>query len=437
MEEDNLNNAEAVEHVNQNENLDSDEKRPIMLLLKRLIKNKQNTVMTNAQILDILEREFNISVKSIHELEVDIYIKIVKKYLKDWPQWEELERLASKLILIKDFEATSKVLDHKYKNLKEYLGVMLDAAKPLAQEAVRNVISNSNQPERPKVDEKIESNDVIMEIECTRDQLNNLFFRKPRLDLNNTVFNHSEITPTRISLKNLAFTEILNGGLVKIIIILPCFSFVRELSYKLKHMLVNKARKNLSKTDVTLPRDFEIYCRSKSKKRSTYTKNSFMQEFSKILQKCAKQWPDMYELIQEIVEQIKSELDEINHFTIPASYRRSANKYEYVRYLYTDNEANTDTRYDLQLEETLTPMYTYKVDNKLRSNEITEPTDWLKMECVICKTKIVRNESATWKAAWEWHFSEYHSNETDWQCIHCKRSFSIGSLAGSKWLHEC
>ncbi|PZC73185.1 hypothetical protein B5X24_HaOG209917 [Helicoverpa armigera] len=439
MEEDNSNSVEAVEYIDsQDEDPDGDEKRPIMLLLRRLIRNKQNTVMTNAQIIDILQSEFNICVNSSHELEVDIYIKIIKKYLKDWPQWEELERISTKLSLIKDFEAVSKVLNHKYKNLKEYLGVMLEAAKPLAQEAVRNINSNSNQPETSKVDESIETNDVIMEIQCTREQLNNLFFRKPRLDLNNTVFNMTEITPSRINLRNLTFDEILNGCWVKIIITLPHFSFVRELSYKLSHVLINKARKDRTTTDVSFSRDFEVNCGNKSKNQRICSRNSFLQQFSTILQESAKRYPEMYDFIRSIVELIKNELDVIDPFTVPASYRRHANKYNYVRYLYTDNNQNSDPRYDLQLEETITPMYMYIIDKVQKSDGIIPLVwEWLKTECMVCKIKITGTKSTSWKEAWESHFSEKHSNETDWQCAHCKRLFGIAFLAKNKWYHEC
>uniref|UniRef100_A0A2A4J6F3 Uncharacterized protein n=1 Tax=Heliothis virescens TaxID=7102 RepID=A0A2A4J6F3_HELVI len=437
MEEDNSKDAEDAEYVDgDDEDPDSDEKRPLMLLLKRLIRNKQNTVLTNAQIIDILLSEFNICVKSCHELEADIYIKVIKKFLKLWPQWDELEHISTKFSLVKDSEAVSKVLNIKYKHLKEYLGCRLETAKPMAQEAVRSV--SSNRPEKSKVDKSIESNNVVMEIQCTREQLNNLFFRKPRLDLNNTVFNMSEITPSRINLRNLTFAEILNGCWVKIIFMLPHFSFVRELSYKLNHMLVNKACNDHTLTDTTFSRDFEMTTKSKKTKRKTYNKNSLMQQFSLILKKCAKRYPDMYDFIQAIIELIKFELDSIDQFVIPASYRRCASKYKYVRYLYMDNNDNEDTRYDLQLEETITPMYMYTVDKILKSDGfIPQVWQWLKTECMICKIKITGSNSTSWKEAWESHFSEHHSNEKDWQCTHCKRSFSISSLANNKWYHEC
>lgn len=406
-----------------------------MLLLRRLIRNKQNTVMTNAQIIDILQSEFNICVQSSHELEVDIYIKIIKKYLKDWPQWEELERISTKLNNIKDYEAVTKVLNHKYKNLKEYLGVMLEAAKPLAKEAVKNVT-----PENVKMDDNIDSGDVVMEIQCTKEQLNQLFFRRPRLDLNNTVFNMSNVAPSRISLKSLTFKQILEGWCMKVQINLPHFSFVREVTYKLKHVLVNKVRSE-SVPDVPLQTNLQTLQRDQlNKTGKAYTRSEIVMEFGDILKRCATYNSELYETVHALFDILTAELNDTFEwktlYKIPTSYRKYANKYKYVRYLYAANDQSDDPRYDLQLEETIAPAYLYMFGRLGKMEKIPPIAEWLKFECMFCKIKIPLTAPLE-KVTLESHFNNFHQNEPDWQCTHCKKTFSIDYLCDNKWYHEC
>lgn len=401
-----------------------------MLLLRRLIRNKQNTVMTNAQILDILQSEFNISVKSSHELEVDIYIKIIKKYLKDWPQWEELERISTKLNNIKDFEAVTNVLNHKYKNLKEYLGAMLEAAKPLAKKAVKAI----------KTPENIDSGDVVMEIQCTKEQLNRLIYRRPRLDLNNTVFNMSYIPPSRISLKKLSFEQILTGWCIKLTIDLQQFYFEREFRYNLRHVLVNKARSERF-SDIALPMALQSLQREQASRTSKeYTVDMIINTFNEIVTLCIAQSYTIQPTIESIFEFLSSELrdmfDKDTSYKLPATYRKFANKYKYVRYLYTENDQNDDPKYDLQLQETVTPMYVVNFKKFMPLLEIPNITEWLKFECTFCKMNlpIIMPDI---KSTLESHFNEVHQNEVDWQCTHCDMVFSIEYLANNEWYHEC
>lgn len=402
-----------------------------MLLLRRLIRNKQNTVMTNAQIIDILQSEFGISVNSSHELEVDIYIKIIKKYLKDWPQWEELERISTKLYNIKDFEAVSKVLNHKYKNLKEYLGVMLEAAKPLAKEAVAS-LGNENS----KAEDNIDSSDVVMEIQCTREQLNHLFFRHPRLDLNNTVFNMSKVEPSRISLKALSLTDILNASWTKTNINLPFFTFTREVIYKLKHTLVNKVCNEKSSQDICLDTNLQMNI-IQSKKSQIIEKKTVLKQFDDILAQYIVQSYDLYIILQQVFNIFKKDLeDSPDTLKIPGNYRKYANKYKYVRYLYAENEQSEDLRYDLQLEETISPKYQYYIGKVCQLQKPVAPIkEWFKIECTLCKFKFTA--SVHLQGMIETHFNELHQNEPDWQCTHCKRLFSMDYLSNNRWSHEC
>lgn len=398
-----------------------------MLLLRRLIRNKQNTVMTNSQIIEILKQEFDINVETCHELEVDIYIKIIKKYLKDWPQWEELERISSKLSSAKDYDAVTKVLNHKYKNLKEYLGVMLDAAKPLAKKAVTDIETD------PAKVENIDSSDVVMEVFCTREQLNHLIFRRPRKDLNNTIFNIAKVEPTRISLNTLSFESVLNYWWTKVSIQLPHFLFSRELVYKYKHTLVNKVRDEKTPIEVL---DTRIHNRSK---KINYRAN-LLQYFDNILS-LSKDKDDEHviQLLTVILHVLRKDVEGApDILTVPSSYRKFANKYKYVRYLYVENEDNKDPRYDLQLEEVISPCYQFWV-GRLGKFPTEMPVfsihDWLKIECVMCKVKF--QGSTEMISVLQAHFNDYHQHEPDWQCQYCKRPFSMDFLAKNRWYHEC
>lgn len=398
--------------------------RPIMLLLKRLIRNKQNTVMTNSQIIEILKLEFDIEISNCQELEVDIYIKIIKKYLKDWPQWEELERISSKLSNVKDFDAVAKVLNHKYKNLKEYLGVMLEASKPLAKKAVAEITVDS------KKEENVDSSEVVMEVYCTREQLNQLFFRKPRTDLNNAIFNIDKIEPTKISLNTLTFESILNFWWTKIYIQLPNFTFYRELSYKYKHMLVNKVRDEKLPTEIL---DTQVY--NKAKKVRNHFKTAVNEYLDKILQLCTDE--HILQLLQVIFHVLNTDLLDLpDMVNIPSNYRKNLNQFNYVRYLYVENEESNNTKYDLQLEEVLTPSCEIFFGRLGKFPDHLPPVqEWLKIECMMCKVKFMG--STELMSLLQAHFNDCHQYEPDWQCPHCKRLFSMDFLSKSRWCHEC
>lgn len=423
------NDTDVVEYIDSvDEDEDSGEKRPIMLLLRCLIRNKQNTVMTNAQIIDILDKEFNINVHDIHELEVDIYIKIIKKYLKDWPQWEELERMSTKLNKINDSEAVSKVLDHKYKNLKEYLGVMLEAAKPLASEAVKSIATTRES----KSEENTES-DVVMEIQCTRQQLNHLFFRKPRLDLNNTVFNMSPEQPTQISLRSVPFDMIFGYLPIKITVNGPCLSLTRELLYNLKHVLVNKARiHNSPPQNVFLNTGLQVRARSKA----VYcNKNFLLKTISDILEKCKSENDLFFEVALAVFDAIIRDLKHLpKSIRVQSPYRKYMNKYKYVRHLFVDNPKSRDDRYDLQLEETLSPMYQLHL-KKMPEVCTEKPTRaWFRIECAVCSVKISEQNV---QEALLLHYTNCHQNDPDWQCMNCKKIFSVEFLARNRFMHTC
>ncbi|XP_075989395.1 uncharacterized protein LOC142985238 isoform X2 [Anticarsia gemmatalis] len=396
-----------------------------MLLLKRLIRNKQNTVMTNTQIIEILSQEFDIDVKSCHELEVDIYIKIIKKYLKDWPQWEELERISTKLCTANDFDAIMKVLDHKYKHLKEYLGVMLEATKPLAKKAVADLSLDHNK------EKNLDSSDVALEVYCTRDQLNHLIFRRPRTDLNNSIFNVERVEPTRISLNTLSFQAIVNFWWTKITIDTANVLIHRELLYKYKHALINQVPEQ-SKPVAELHSAAISICRGR--KTSEYAKKNITQYFTRILSTCNDE--NVKQILEIIFQIIRTDIKTFpDQLKVPATYMRHASRYKYVRHLFVENDRNDDAKYDLQLEEIVTPLVQVFVGRLGKYEKLGPIKDWLSIECCLCKMKF--QGSTELVSVLQAHFTECHQHEADWQCVNCKKMFGIDYLSTHRWFHNC
>lgn len=207
-----------------------------MLLFERLITNdtKQNTILTNAQIISILQKEYNIDVSALHPLEVNIYLNIVKRFLKDWPQWEEFDMIINRLKKINATTSIKNILEHKYRNLKEYLRVMIDVTRPLAQKAAHNVPRHQ--------DPNLDTSDIILEIYSSRRRLNELIYNQPHPDFNDTIFNFPG-SEQKISVRELPVESILNWMDVKFSIDLKFFYYNRYTKHELKHVLVNEKLK--------------------------------------------------------------------------------------------------------------------------------------------------------------------------------------------------
>ncbi|XP_022818881.1 uncharacterized protein LOC111351278 [Spodoptera litura] len=438
MEDEASNDVEAVEYIDSNDEDDqAGETRPIMLLLRRLIRNKQNTVMTNAQIIDILHSEFDICIKSSHELEINIYIKIIKRYLKDWPQWEELERISTKLSNCKDYEAISKVLNHKYKNLKEYLGVMLEIAKPLAKKAVMDINPSMTEPKETIVPNENDGNQqIVMELQCSREQLNYLITRYPDCVEKKCIFNLVP-KPTRIRLGALTFADIVKGWPLKIAINLPHLVLHREFIFKLEHTLVNKARQGDRKFKVHILTN-TVQART-TKKTVHVPKNVVVQTLDDILTACVAN-KEMFVILHSIFDVMKPEIDKtVVAFKVPSSYRTFGNRFKYVRYLYSDEGQRTGT-YDLQLQELMTPIYMYSVHIARGDyGEITLPSlaEWFKLECGICNFKPVGDTLVEIKDKLVAHVKDHIGDEPDWQCTNCLQTFSLKFLTMNQWFHKC
>ncbi|KAJ8737057.1 hypothetical protein PYW07_000328 [Mythimna separata] len=461
--------SSVVIYMDSDDDDDGKEKRPLMLLLHERITNKK-TEITDTKLTRILEKEFNVSIKWCLGIEVRVCKETVKKFVGIWSEWAELDRLSTQHSNPED-EALKKVLEGKYEHLKKYLTDKVDIAKRLVRRATRKRPHSSANPETPNpvpetvknvpsgsavlvggslapknvkintpVTGTINPKDIFLHIECTKEKLHELFYRRPRTDRNNTVFNLDKVAriPPRNPLKNLSCERILNGWCLKISINLPQFKFIRQITYNLNHVLVNRVHYK-SYSDMQVDTFLQQKCDQVNQSES-HTTDAIIKQLGDILDACLTQNYELNDSIHCIFSTIISELHDFFDgdclYEVPAWYRKPANKFKYIRYFCTENEQNDDPRYDLQLEEALAPSYNYYIGNLGKIENIPPIAEWLKFECMYCLTEIpITAETVGQKL--EDHFNAFHQHERDWECTHCKKSFTIDYLSNNKWFHEC
>ncbi|XP_059063021.1 uncharacterized protein LOC131855736 [Achroia grisella] len=408
--------------------------KPLMQLFKRLIGNdtKQNTVLTNAQILDILKKELNTDVVYIHDLELEIYLNIIKKFLKDWPQWDDFDKSVSSLKSKGDIDAIKKLLDVKYNNFRDYLKAKLDVAQPL----IKNVVKKATAKKKEADDDKM---NVLMEVSCTRSQLNKIFFRRPNPQQRNTIFNFID-GPTKIVLDNISIEALINWFHIKVEVNLPSFVYRFGMTHKLKHVLLNKKINETAVAPTVLNQHLQ---RSTNRKNASLLK---LEDIQYILKEILASIPHDYhngQLIRATLAYIETHLVR-NHKSgglYLTYYRKYMNKYAYVRYLYadvpSDSNFNNINKYDLQLQEMIYPSYYYEIGKFVKSEIISKLfiyTNWIKFECLLCN-KVFLGPDMTEKL--KQHILDYHFDQPDWQCTNCKSIYSMLYLAENKWEHKC
>ncbi|XP_050359596.1 uncharacterized protein LOC126779543 [Nymphalis io] len=425
--EDTSNDVVAINSDDDDEEASNSDK-PIINLFKRLITNnsKQSTVLTNTQIIDILNKEFNVNISELHELEGDIYLTIMKKYLKDWPQWDEFDRVITGLKGQNKEAEMERIFQAKYVNLKNYLKVMLDSAQGLAKATVKKATDNKIVSTKES-NKDITNSTVVLEIHSSRNQLNQLFFRQPHSKLNNTLFNALFSLPTQIQLKMLPLEAILNWWGVSISLLndTNIRAYKRETKHELSHVLVNKIITSRLNPSKVLDQNIQIanYHSNASKMNTSVYIN--------VIDKISAKSPEF----SDIYDFIKKDLKLLPQMVYSrATYKRYTNKYSYIRYLNknTYNNANNVNeefkQFDLQLEEMVSPMYTIFL------GQFNESNPFLVVECEPCSIKFTGqyliNDLKN-------HFNEQHQNEPDWKCTNCKKKISMTALAQNWWTHRC
>ncbi|XP_045782077.1 uncharacterized protein LOC123878796 [Maniola jurtina] len=400
--------------------------KPIIQLFKRLINNdnnKQSTILTNAQIVDILDKEFGINLWDIHELEGEIYLTIMKKFLKDWPQWDEFDKTVNILKTKNDKEGLNRMLESNYHDLIDHLKVMLGRAQAIAKSTVNKMIEDKMIDANVKNKPDSKDDNVVLEIQCSRQQLNQVIFRRPHPNFNDSIFNGADSAQTQIKVTRLPLDAILNWWDVKISIVRGnTYLYERRTTHELSHVLVNKNLMSRYNPLKVLPQEIELnqFAKSEQLNTSTFKYVAFVENLKGV-------HPTLVPLLKFIQRDIRLLPDKI---ASRASYKRYTNKYPYIRYLYKEvKKPDINSRkYDLQLEETISPQYRIFLGPLSLSNPMIE------VECTACSVKFVGLSLIPELKA---HFEERHADEKDWKCTNCNKMFSMATLAQNWWTHKC
>ncbi|XP_034837859.2 uncharacterized protein [Maniola hyperantus] len=412
----------AINSDDDESDLDID--KPLIQLFKRLInnENKQSTVLTNTELVDILNKEFGINLWDIHELEGEIYLTIMKKYLKDWPQWDEFDKTINIMKNKNDKDGLNKMLESNYHNLIDYLKVMLERAQTLAKDTVNKMIEDKTiDAKTNKPDSK--DDDVVLEIQCSRQQLNQVIFRRPHPDFNDSIFNGADFEPTQIKVNRLPLDAILNWWDVRVSIARgTTYLYERKTTHQLSHVLVNKNLMSRYNPLKVLSQEIELNRFSKLEQC-----NTSIFQYIAFVENLKAKYPTLVPLLKFIQRDIKLLPNKI---ASRASYKRYTNKYPYVRYLYKEvKKPDINSRkYDLQLEETIAPQYRLF----LGPSQLLNPT--VEVECSACSIKFI---GPSLVAEMKVHFEECHADEKDWKCTNCNKMFSMATLAQNWWTHKC
>ncbi|CAH4034266.1 unnamed protein product [Pieris brassicae] len=405
---------------------DEDDDSPIKKLFKKLMYNdcKQHTILTNNQILNLLKVEFDIDVYKLHNLHVDIYITLLKKYLKDWPLWEEFDSIVNEAKKANNLASLDGMLQSKYKHLKAHLQYALDISEPMAREEVLRL--KNTQKVMSEVKEPHQA--VVMEIDATRSQLNSLILRNSSL---HSVFNVNRQKSTIVVPGIRKIETILNWWTINIEITykhanMTRLLYKRETKHELKHCLINKMLPCNNKTEkIILNQDLYLKINKKSK---LVDRNVLMALMNVI----GNTHPDKES--QEILEFIKKDnllLPQILY--CDAVYKRYMNTCAYVRYLYKDHEETVkDPQRDLQLEEKIFPMYKISIGDLIK-RPVKLNNDSIKVECGMCKMTFTGPNLVSDLRN---HFED-HCTEPDWICTCCNMTFPMLQLASQWWAHKC
>ncbi|CAG5037038.1 unnamed protein product [Parnassius apollo] len=404
---------------------------PIIDLFRSLVTHNitQNTVVTDAQLIEILEKEFSMDTNTLHKFEVEVYLNVLKKFIKNWPEWDQFEQAVIKLKETNDSVGISKILKEKYINIKEYLRGMLNAAQELAKSKI-NEIKMKEQHD--------DNNGVEMEVEATRQQLNCLFYRQP---LHNNIFNVTR--DFKLGLHNskmLTLESIVNWWEVAIEISVKADNkfiiYRRRNVHRLKHALVNKEL--ASNTRKTADLNEQILVKSRKINRTQILREQILEYFEKVLKfdKNSK-WRSVLDILKNILLNDFKSMPKT--LSIPCDFRRYISKTKYIRYLYQDvpnNENNEGAvKFDLQLEEIVSPMCQFQLRTcGKNANMDVSFENAIKIICTNCHLTFT-GANFVWNILK--HFSDDHNEEPDWMCLKCNRVFTMPSLTHMGWTHTC
>lgn len=349
--------------------------------------------------------------------------------MKDWRKWDEFEKKIRCLRQKEASQTITNIIEAKYIELKTYLQEQLDMAKPLAQEAVREVIK-----EHGDSNETSDSDNIVMQIECTRKQLNELVITQPIPGVEvDKVFKVAELVPSSVSYpKCLPIESILNWYNVRITIDTKTLSYQRMTNHQMKHVLVNMKLGPRVHTRV-LKRHMQVK-EADELTTEVMNKERIYKFFNKLLLNETVQSSDQKTILLALTEVMKKDLNGMETVKAPATYRQYSARYPYYRIFKREVDRALSTDGDqLYMEETIAPVHVFLI-GKATLNIKSKRKMNFTLECMECKVKFSGNEMC---ARVTEHFETMHLSEPNWNCTNCEDTFPMFELARNKWQHEC
>lgn len=418
-----------------------------MDLLQTVISKKKNNqheiTLTDKHLTNILCNEFNVQISIISEFEINVYLSVLKKFLISWPNWETLDIATNSDSNFEDH------LRNAYKNLKIYLSkILIKTEKSI--ECLQESICKSS------IDDN--KNEIVLKINCSRQQLNNLFLKKPTPDGNIFQVINSIKEPETFD-----FKDIINFPMVKTSLFLPGIQIYYKNNSKIERTLMNlKCLNNSIIKNMSHP----------LKKHSVYYRNETSKHKGKIFKKIVLKY-----LIKLLTLAVYIKSDVVQHMTqvalhqfidvismTPGSikigeYRVILHNFKYIRKISVDevdipeskSEVEKDidiNNFDLQLQELITPQSDYCIPtlsetknkfldfdaNDVFHKQFFTLSNWMKVDCLNCDVKFELPGDYNLMMS---HFNKQHNSELDWECTGCHNTFEMKQLCKSGWTHVC
>lgn len=402
--------------------------------------------------MHILHREFDIDVNNIPPLATEIYMNVLKKFLKLWPRWDTVDRIVQQSKDDKTIDI-EMILQKEYESLKTYLNEMLTLSREPVQATLKKVNSATSSSKESR---------VVLDVHCSRQQLNSLINRVPDCEQNMTIFNSVPKRATKINTLSLQLSQIFYWpGLSIEIDAAQVFQYTRKNIFDMTHTLVNH---KLGTPPVPPAINRYVYSRAKkSNVHSQFPHKTVMNFLERMEMQLDFSESDNYATMLEILHLIKKD---VSHCPRPidrnCEYMYYLSRYPYVRHLFKEPTSDSTTKpdgtnvseelqkYDLELFESVAPKVVFSINpySKIKKDGtvcnvpegvflnslLQDREQWIRFKCTYCEAVFNGLRSVT---KLRYHFTEVHWDEMDTQCSRCDKTFSVPALTAMKWTHNC
>lgn len=271
-----------------------------------------------------------------------------------------------------------------------------------------------------------------MEVFCSRNQLSGLILRSPLTDQNNTIFNSSTGIPRTINYTSYDLATILRYWDINISVVSRDISFTYQMNPNSQHTLINKKHSNHAYEKTILNDDLQK--RNEKKTKKTILVDDVYNMLTNIL--IPYNQSHLIYFFQVLANIFIKDFGCYDSLEVPGRYRKYLCKYPYVRYLYFESGV-TNSKYDLQIEEVLSPIASYTFSHFDKSMSKSQPSlDQVlvvMVECSLCKSTF---KEVTVEGIVE-HYKEFHYGEKELTCTNCCHKLDVVEIGQKGWSHTC